>query len=88
MLVVKQYGNAQILIIKCKIIGIHKLFVFLYIAPKYIPNAIVQTTFVIMIRIGCPNTPKACPNPNMTEEVIIAIFVLSTSKTCKAILSI
>ena len=75
-MLVKQYGNAHTSIIKCRIIGNHKLFVFLYIAPKYKPIAIVHTTFVIIISIGCPRTPNICPNQKITDDIIIATIVL------------
>ena len=75
-IVVKQYGKAHTFIIKCKIIGNHKLLVFLYIAPKYIPIAIVHTTFVSITSKGCPKTPNICPNPKITDDTKTAIIVL------------
>ena len=40
--VVKQYGRAHISIKPCRIIGTHRLFVLVYIAPKYKPIPIVE----------------------------------------------
>ena len=71
--VVKQYGRAHISIKPCRIIGTHRLFVLVYIAPKYKPIPIVEIT-LNRITIGTmPIIPGICPNPKTTDDTHMAM---------------
>ena len=66
--VVKKYGMAHISIKPCRIIGTHRLFVFLYITPKYKPIPIVVITLNRITSGSMPIKPGICSNPKTIDD--------------------